>query len=511
MKSKITLKLALLVIILISIVSCSSVSKEDYVSLIPKDVTQLISINCASVYEKADLDNPENNKYKDEVKNTINKKVSGSAATLFNSIIDDPSIAGIDLNAPIYMFLTGGEILNPSLVAKMNDTALFEALIQELVNEEALKATVEADGFKYSEFTQDNAALLYDDKSVLIVVEAGNKENSAIQIGTKLFEQSKPENIYDNEGFTKMLSFDGDIKLISSVKSLPKEINSQLKTLNSMSDIDITNLNVIGSLRFDKGEVNLDISYYTEDAELKNMLADLLKNTKELNGNLLKMIPGDALAAIVYYVKGDAISKQIEETKEFTKEFAKDPQTKEDILNFVKTINGDFVFSPVYINNMSDYSILAYAEIESNGADALEAIYNNKKINNKLFVKKDENQYAYESRYISIYFGIKDDLFYLTNKKNQEIGKTENPSIASTYKSYEDKYSYMMVNFGEVLDVVNKMGMTRQIPRKIRPVLNELKYLEAGNTTNGDANIKVILNNSDVNSLKFFLDLVKTL
>lgn len=514
MKRILTSRILLYAAILFFAASCSSISKDSYVSLIPKDVAQIISVDAKSLSQKAELGNSENDKYRDELIKRVSSGASEPTAKLVSDIVKDPYVSGIDFNAPLYIFVSGGELNTPALVAKMGDKVKFETLIDQLVSEETIKERVTGEEYSYGESTDGDAAIFYNDESILICSNyVKSDDNGAIKIGEKLFAESKTSSIYDNSGFEKMVALSGDVKFLTSLSSLPKDVKSQLEMNMNINGIDVSsmvNLMVAGSARFDKGEVNLDVITLSEDAKTQALLDEGLALMKKMNGDLLKMCPSNALAVIALRIDGETICKKIEESPDFAKLSESNKADYQAIANFIKSIDGDFLLSPVEFNNISDFTLIAYAQMNSSAAAALEALYNDPKINSKkMFAKKGDNKYAFETPFVNIYFGIEDGLFYITNKSDLKVGEKASPSIADSFKSASGKAAFFAVNGKEVLELCEQMRLTRSIPRELRVPITEIKTLESSIDTDGVFNLKICLNNSEANSLKVVVSYLK--
>ena len=84
-------------LLLLVLVSCS---KNEYVNLIPKDASFVLSVDVKSIAEKSDFTNsPLYPQFLDLVKGS-----AGSSAAVAQQYIDDPAKMGIDFREPVYLF-----------------------------------------------------------------------------------------------------------------------------------------------------------------------------------------------------------------------------------------------------------------------------------------------------------------------------------------------------------------------------------------------------------------------
>lgn len=514
MRNVFTLRIAMLVAILLTIASCSNLSKESYITLIPKDAVQVVSLDLQSISDKAALTDPENDKYKKQMMDMVASSGSDQTSNLLKSLIEDPAVSGIDLREPIYMFLPGGEMVTPAVVAKMNNMESFDALIETVVAEKVLKDVVHTDLFNYAETGDGSLAILYNTDIILVVNNTQNpRDYPAIRVGSELYEQSLIENVYDNGGFMQMLDQKGDIKFLTSFASLPEDFADQLKLANKINanTFDVEKMMIVGSTSFDKGEVNVYMSYYTEDPANKALIEENLAIAKTMNGNLLKKLPESSLLVIATSVDGEAVceqfEKQIENNPEMSKYMGRDKEMVENVKNLLKTVEGDVVFAPAEFNSMSDFTLLMYAELNSDGEKMLKEVLAAVRGVKEL----EENRYVYATGFVDLYFGVKDGLFYFTNKKDYAIGENQEPSFATAYPNAAGKSMFVGANCGDIVAVCTKMRLIRSVPRDYREMLNEIKTLELSSTDKGLINFRIVLNNDSENSLKYMLGYIKNM
>ncbi len=509
MKKLSTLKIVATLLLGIMLYSCGSSQQDDYVKIIPGDVSLLISADLASIYDKAGLDEAANDKYKEMLLEEASSELSESTMTLIKEVLSDASATGLDLDAPVYFFMDDPDETSFSMVAKMSDKEVFTTAIEQISTAEGVEAKiVENELFSFYSLEDDDAVIAFNENTLLFTTSSfGSESTMAIDNATRLFHLGKEYSITSSEAFDDMASKDGDIKLITKLSIIPDEYTSMLNT-TAIKDIDLSKISYITSISFDDGEINFDISYYSEDPQASALIEKNMKVFDAMSGKVLKKIPAASLAVIACNIPGGAVWEEIENNEDLKREL---DDTDEEILKIVKefvlSLDGDFVLAPVSFNSYTDFSLLMYAEVNSKGAAALEAIYNNKDINSGGMIEKSgDNQYTIDAMVLKIYMGIKDGMFYLTNRYDESICKDVDPSASSRYADASGKTTFMAIDCAQVLKVCNSMRLLRRTPSELVELLEQLETIQASAQKDGSTNLKITLTSDDVNSLKFFFD-----
>lgn len=489
------LKVLLLLFIVLQVVACSKAGKESYTRIIPKDAVNIISIDVESLYEKSALNRSENN----IIANIELMGMPMSASGLVKSIVKDLSASGVDFDSPIYFYSMDKSFRIPGFVAKMGNRSKFMDLLAVGATTGVLKPVVHESSYSYAESSDGEDMVVFTDELITIILKSTGDTKKLIETTLDLPEA---ESINSMDGFEKMLDFNGDIKAIVAVASLPNNIKMGM---SAQVGYDIDSMNIIGSVSFDDGQANIYLSYFSSDATIQKLMDEGLSIAKKMDGDLLKRVPAEALFAMAAYINGPKSWEIIQKNPEAIETLSSEKELLEILEPVLKSLEGDIVISPVSFSSISDFELVAYAQVNSSASSTLEALCSSQDLASSGVVKKGSDEYALETPFVNIYFGIEDGVFYLTNRSGVKVGDRLSSSLSSRYSDSKDDCAFVVLNVQDALALVKKLGMSKTIPRDLP--LDQLESIQYNLSADGVVNnLKVVLTDKDVNSLRFFVD-----
>lgn len=173
MKKSMSLRLALMAVLMVFVSACSK--KSEYTNVIPANASTVASIHVKSLAEKAGLNDKENKEVQQKLIESLKSGTNAATFQQIEMIIKDPKKSGIDITEPIYVFST--ETFPSTLVAKVSSEDDLHALMETLEKENICQPLTNGDGFQFTRMS--NQVFLAYTPSVLILT--GYKGNSQLE------------------------------------------------------------------------------------------------------------------------------------------------------------------------------------------------------------------------------------------------------------------------------------------------------------------------------------------
>lgn len=504
MKKGLFLHLSVLAILIAFISSCSKTT--EYTNAIPADATSVVALNLKSLGEKAGIGDKENKEALQKLTDVLKNEMNAATFQQLETVLKDPNKAGIDLKSPVYLFNTPN--MKAALVAKVSNEDDLENLLQVTEKEQISSAVAEGDGYRYA--TLSNQAILAFTPSALVMVSYSGEaqlENAKGQV-SNLLKQTAEQSIANSEGFKKAMKKNGEINVFIALNELSNSYAQMMKQRLPNSE-NWEEMFLLGSLSFEKGEINFEAEWYTNNDELRKKPEQQAKaTTRPIQNNLLKYFPQSSLALFSMGINGEEVFKYLQENEDFQKSISM--KQFNDLKVFFDAFQNDITIGLINVTMQNAPAFLAYAEAKNN--DMLKALYEKK---NELglqrgadIIRLNENEYVYKSRKLNVFFGIKDKTFYATNDEllYKSIGKASDPSAAKAEYASEIKGKNMafIINIESIcsLPVVKMLAQFGgQQAASALSLCDNLTYLEV----TGDiqkANFSLKMKNKEVNSLK---------
>lgn len=511
MRKSLFFHLSVLAVLIVFVSSCSQ--KTEYTNAIPADATQLVSINLKALAEKAGINDKEN---KESLKKLTDAMKSGMNAATFQqleSVMQDPSKSGLEVTAPIYLF-SAPTFDYTTVAAKVSNEDDLKNFL-EVAQKEQISTTIDS-GDGYSFTTIDGQALLAFNANTFLAVSYNNPADlDKIKEGiTALLKQTEENSIVKNPAFKKMQKMNGDVNMFVSPSGLmgayAKQLNYGLPT-----NIDLKDLIILGSFSFEKGKIEMQIEYSTENAELKAMFDKQMKSTCPIENTFIKFFPKSTVALLSLGINGEEMYNVLQENEQFRNEFSITKAA--EVKNLFSVFQNDLTIGLINVTMNNAPSFLAYASVKNSAP--LKAIYEKKAElglkKGEDIVKLSEDEYVYKSRNMNIFFGVRNKQMYATNDEllYKSIGKAVDPSIKDTdfASGLKGKRSAFVINAEAVLQLpVVKMMVEYggQEYNTYYSLANNISYLEA--VSDGDkATITLQLKDKDVNALKQIVNFIK--
>jgi len=233
-------------------VSCS---KNEYLNVIPKNASLVVSVDAKSVFEKADLAN--------------SSKLQAFAKGQVGQYLNNPESTGVDFRQPVYIFSTADGNLGATFC--VNDIDKVRDFIQNIAG-----MPTETDGI-YSLY---QAGIYYGfNKSTLLLM-------TSRVVGEQLFTLSDQERFTDSDSFRNLSKNSKDVNIYCSLSALnqtvPDVVLSMLPKNIRPSDVDY-----FGGISFENGRALWNQQLKGRTREVQKTLDKGNKTFKKIDGEFV--------------------------------------------------------------------------------------------------------------------------------------------------------------------------------------------------------------------------------
>ncbi len=202
--------------------------KTEYTHVIPANTTQVAAIYLTDLAQKAGLGSAENLALEQQLFTLLMEGSSSDFSQKLRNILENPSEAGIDWNAPAYLFNVSS-LHGSALTFKISDLQKFEELIKLLSQERLSSEPIQAEGYTAVEIEDVGLLLAYNDGTLLVVYGDGTASLQKLRPAlTDLMKQSADKSIHSNPYFALMMQQKGDIRILATPDAIPLDLKSIL-------------------------------------------------------------------------------------------------------------------------------------------------------------------------------------------------------------------------------------------------------------------------------------------
>jgi hypothetical protein len=510
MKTRITLLMSALLVLTLVFTGCSK--SGDYENVIPKDAYAVASVDVKSIVTKCGLTDSENTRIQQVLNDMVRGGLSAETQKHVETLIGSPSETGLDLKSNIYIFASP-KVEGPSLLMHVSDSKKLKEVIETLVKENICQQMGESDGYT---FTVMGSSLLMFSKSAFVVVPfSGHSAYEELKTTVSgLLGQDAKASMTTTKAFDKMNSRKEDVKFYASLLALPELYTQQLTMTLAGSNVEKKDLAVVGGLNFGDGDIALQFTYYTESKEAEELLKKQAKASTTIDRDYISYFPKSTMAFASMGVNGKRLYDVLSENEELLDEL---PLLNSDTgKNMVASFDGDLSIGVTGISMDGTPTILAYAKVKNNSL--LDVIYGGKDFflrQGESIEKKGKNEYIYKSQGMTLYYGMKKKNLYATNDKQlfDNICQDAKPSLgdADFVKDIKGKSFFAAVDIKTLLELpVLKMmlGLGNAETQMYYNLASKVDYVEMSNTTDGVSELRIVLADRKINSLRQIVTMV---
>ena len=187
------------VLLIVLAAACSNDQYEDYMTVIPKDVKGVVAVRLDNVVNKTGVARSP------LIRLALSKMSSAMSAdveTKVKSLIDDPSLSGIDFSRPVYVFAINDKMFG--LTAKVDDVSLLDELVGTLVKLDICSKVKKSDDYQWSTLADGSASMVYSDQTLLIVLTTTETAKTLNPMMLAMMNQNADDSFVSTPQFAKL-------------------------------------------------------------------------------------------------------------------------------------------------------------------------------------------------------------------------------------------------------------------------------------------------------------------
>lgn len=462
--------------------ACSS--KGDYTCAIPSDAALVASADVQQLVEKSGITGEEGKVLTDQLMKSVRSDVSEQEAAMIEKILADPAESGLDLREKVYAFMVS-DMEYAAVLAAVDNRDKVTEMVNMLAGHEVCEPVAEETDYSYT--TVDRKSLLAYNETAFLLLNGGSKFDTE-ELKAKaaaLLANEKANSFISTDKFDKMQKAKGDIALSFSLDCLPRE-ELKLLQMNMPQGVDPKDVTAVSALHFEKGKVLLDVETLY-NPEIKDMIAQQEKvYGDKLKGKFLEKFPKESMTYLACSVNGEEAYKVIMQN-EMVKRELRNARLPFDLEKVLKSLNGEMAFAMAAGKSMiPQFGI--YAEVANDD------------------ILKEMNPFKQMLAAAGMEYGVKDDVFYVSNIKEGSLESTlDDCDWAGDSKG---KLTYFVSDFQAVADFV-RLGMNPSQAASLNMVANTLKVFTGYSEDVTHFHAVLTMVDTKTNSLKQFVDIAK--
>ncbi len=469
-------KILLLAVVALMIVACGK--KAGFQSALPKDAIAVMSFNPKSIGGKINAD--------DFKQSAIYKEIDEQFAEddtknreLVMSLLADPKESGLSMTDDIYFFMLKDN--KGGVLARVADKKKIDAAVEKA----GVQSTTEGDKTVAGRMDDDTAVAVYDNK-VFMFYASEEDYSTALPHIQSLLSQKAEDGLMGIKPAADALLAKDDVCVVVKVGDLMSQMNSAMGMGMNMMPAGVASVEnavYVMTGNFEKGKMVGDMKLVFLDKESEKAYLDLTqKMNGKFKGSLLKYIPENAAIAFGANLHGAGLYEYMESMPDMQSTLRQVPPVK----TVMEAIDGDFVMAltgydastkmPVFsalVELSKPDVILGYASMAASiGAKSV-----------------GENQYSFAYGNINVSFGLKDNMFYITNDP-MTISALSGEKIASL-SNLGGGYSMGLINFESGREVLSAVPMDSDTREVMMPLLEMFGTMEMSASTPTNMHIEV--------------------
>lgn len=500
---KTILGVALLVVVSL-LASCSE--SNEYVNAIPKDAAMVVSLDLKSMAQKSGINGKEGERVVAKLTDALKSGLEGEAYATAEKIVKNPAETGLSLTDKSYMFVTSNSNAF-AFVAKVSSESKVETLMQSLKEQQLCSELKTESGCTWT--TLGNGLCAYNSGTFLLLGTFGSDPEG--MKGTLLaWMRQDAENSYaSTHDFDRLRNAKGEINVLVNMAVLPHEATMQMR-MGMPADLKLEDIKCLISATFEKGKIVVDFESLIENKDLIALYEKQTELSTPLKGAYMEYYPANTLLWASGNLNGEAIYDLLCENPTI-KQSLDNPMLPVDLKTIFSAIHGDVAigFSSLANNELLVYADVTNKEFLSTFEDLrpLFALSGGQmKLNST-----GADQYELRMYNQSIWFGVKDKMFYLSNNEQMadEAGRRYGVSLQNT--SWADDVcknrSFVVFNTVELLKELNTVPyISRMLGQEmvmiIKNVFGPCEYINAMAADWKKGQMNIVMKDKDKNVLQ---------
>ncbi len=494
-KKQLLSSLVLLMAMGIFFAACTETVQKAYYDAIPENASAIGSIKINRLLEKSDAG--------EKLSAYAGQYVTPEIAGKLDLFLKNGNESGLDLNENVFLFTADCE----GAVAKVADLSKLKETFQILQQQGKCEALSKKNGYSRTVIGGEFACLF--NEYVLLGLNIQSTAEETFATAEKLLTAQSTANISETQGFKDMVAVDSDIAWWFSFKKWGEESLAQSNPL--LNGVDISQISILGTLNFENGKIGLTYKILSDDPVMKQWIAQ----AGNLNNSLLNYFPATTLCYAAAHINGEQICQQFEQNEAWNQ--ALQQVNKDELVKVLSAFDGDFSWGISAFNPMGIPNVLAYAQAKNAYPVQLLALTLQQPQMGQVVEVKNKGKNAYEAKInmvgMTVYFGEKDGLLYLTNDSDsfKNLGKKVKKPLGDTpwTAGLKNAGSALLLNVEEMLasPFIQMSIYQMQGPQQgalMLQALSMFSYVEALGVNN-TAYLNIYMKDKEQNSLKVLI------
>lgn len=453
-------RLLLLFIVGAALFSCSR--KNEHAERIPADAIFVASINLQNLVDKSGYTAEDAKilgaKFAEEAQSSL----SPEQIKYFQKLIADPREAGLSLKAPVYVFSSPD--VSFALVAQVDSESKLETFIRESFKTDGKEVNISTqDGYHFVNL--NNTGLLgYDNRSCIVTFGKATGRDVQLKHLGEAMKRKGSESITKHSAYKEMEQEQGDLRMFYSLGGMMDMAMQGYGALGASMAREIYSFNIdscyaINSIAFEAGKLTYAQRIHTENLKAKQSLEEIYKIAKPSSGEFIKYFPASSLAFLNIGLDGNKLLKLISGGS-LGVILA---MAEAEGVNFstpIASLDGDITIGLMELHE--DYvgaTLMAKLNDEQPMVSLLDYFYTQAVEQeggvNADFVKIDNQNYQTIIDKMTISFGVKDNIFYISSLPTEQTWQEhkQNASEMPEGQLLGKSPSVLLVNIAQILKV----------------------------------------------------------
>ncbi len=444
----------LLLYLLLTLLTLSSCRKTEYTHAIPADAAAVISVDMKSIAIKSGINDKENTVLKQHLSDALKNGLNSETSDRLAKILENPSKSGFDLTEPVYAY-SAKEFDNETVIDLcVGDRGDLNSTVEDLAKSQLCSPPEETDHYKFT-IVMGKAVLAYNRGTALLVPTKGGMTDKIRTALDKVMQYKKEESFCTDKAFDALKERKGDVNFYISLKEgMSSTMASCINNITTKTPT--AGLAFIGDVTFNNGLISMKVEKYGPHKPDNSM--------KPINNAVLSHFPQHLPIMFTLGIDGAKTYKMLSSESSLGIDELDIPLLQK----LFDSIHGDLTIGYNSFGK-SDPAFLAYAQITN--ADAVKSIYGfikSQKDNEWGTIRKvSENDFVYSFMKKNIYYGVIDNVMYITNDASSVHYKVVGGTYAQNAYASQTKGKTMFF----VFDTSEIMGQPT-ILKKMGPIVS---------------------------------------
>ncbi len=414
--------------VLLAIVACLAycTSKNEYTNAIPKDASVVVSLDLKSMAAKGGIDGKDGEKVVEKLTAARKSGLEGEAYKAMEKIIQKPSESGLSFSDRVYLFATphSGAF---GLVAKVNSKGKVKSCLEALEKEQLCTAPKNESGCSW---VQAGDALCAFNGGTFLVLTGGKGDIMDMKETLLAWMRQDATSSYAGTAdYERLGAASGDITALVNLSVIPEELTMQWR-MGVSADLNPDDIKYLFSVHFEKGKTVIDSETLVENKTLQALYEKQSAVMSPVKGTYLECFPASTLLWAGSHISGQEVYDLLCENPTI-KQGLENPILPIDIESIFASIQGDIA---VGYGSLASNAILAYADVTN--SEFLQTFEELRPLlaltgGQMQLISAGKDRYELRMYRQSIWFGVKDGMFYLSNdgKLASEAGRRYGVSL----------------------------------------------------------------------------------